>query len=174
MRIAYPAARDIVEHASAQSPREACGLLAGKGTLISLALPVANAAAMPEQAFALVPDGQLRRLKQIDEAGLDWLGVYHSHTDSPPMPSHSDIAGAVDDALLQLIVSLANPKPRLKLWRIDGATALPLELDFADAPSIHNDDGKLTRKQRLGMLAAGLLTVLALLVIAMALLLPPS
>lgn len=173
MRIAYPAARDIVEHASAQSPREACGLLAGKGALISLALPVANAAAVPEQEFALAPDEQLRRLKQIDERGLDWLGVYHSHTGSPPIPSQSDISGAVDNTLLQLIVSLANPKPRLKLWRVDGATALPLELDFADAPSIDHDAGELTRKQRLGMLAAGVLSVLALVVIAMALL-PPA
>ncbi len=173
MRIKYPTARDIVEHASAQSPREACGLLAGKGALISLALPVANAAARPEQAFALAPDEQLRRLKQIDEAGLDWLGVYHSHTGTPPIPSQSDIAGAVDHALLQLIVSLANPKPRLKLWRIDGTTALPLDLDLADSPSFHNDGGELTRKQRLGMLAAGVLSVLALLVIAMALL-PPA
>lgn len=174
MRITYPTAREIVEHASAQSPREACGLLAGKGALISLALPVANAAAVPEQAFELAPDEQLRRLKQIDAAGLDWLGMYHSHPGSPPIPSPSDIAGAVDHALLQLIVSLADPKPRLKLWRIDGAIALPLELDFADAPSSQHDIGELTRKQRLGMLAAGVLSVLALLVIAMALLPPAS
>ncbi|MCY4464310.1 MAG: M67 family metallopeptidase [Chloroflexi bacterium] len=172
MRIAYSAARTIVEHAAARSPREACGLLAGKGALISLALPVANAAAMPEQEFALAPDEQLRGLKEIDERGLDWLGVYHSHPVSPPIPSQSDRSGAVDSALLQLIVSLENPKPRLKLWRIDGATVLPLELDFAGAPST-DDAGELTSNQRLGMLAAGLLSVLALLAMAMALL-PPT
>lgn len=172
MRIAYTAARTIVEHAASSAPREACGLLAGKDGLISLALPVANAAAIPKQAFALAPAEQLRRLKQIDEHGLDWLGVYHSHPVSPPIPSQSDLTGAVDDALLQLIVSLANPKPRLKLWRTAGMTALPLELDFADAPSMDDAD-ELTRRQRLGMLAAGLLSVLALLIIAMALL-PPA
>lgn len=173
MRIAYTAARNIIEHAAAHSPREACGLLAGKGVLISLALPVANAAAKPEQEFALAPDEQLRGLKQIDAHGLDWLGVYHSHPTTPPIPSQSDLSGAVDNALLQLIVSLANPKPRLKLWRVDGAVALPLELDLAGAPTL-DDDGELTRNQRLGMLLAGALSVLALLAIAMALLPPAS
>ncbi len=173
MRIAYTAARNIIEHAAARSPREVCGLLAGKGVLISLALPVANVAAKPEQEFALAPDEQLRGLKQIDAHGLDWLGVYHSHPSTPPIPSRSDIAGATDYTLLQLIVSLANPKPRLKLWRIDGSVALPLELDLADAP-IMDDAGELTRNQRLGMLAAGVLSVLALLLIAMTLLPPPS
>ncbi|MCY4146727.1 MAG: M67 family metallopeptidase [Chloroflexi bacterium] len=171
MRIAYPAARTIVEHAAAQSPCEACGLLAGKGGLISLTLPVANSAAMPEQAFALAPDEHLRRLKQIDERGLDWLGVYHSHPTTPPIPSQADRSGAADSSLLQLIVSLAYPKPRLKLWRVDGLTALPLELDFADAPSIDEAD-ELTRRQQMGMLAAGALSLLALLVIAIGLL-PP-
>lgn len=174
MRIAYAAARNIVEHAAADSPREACGLLAGKGDLISLALPVANAAEQPEQAFALAPDEQLRRLKQIDEHGLDWLGVYHSHPGSPPIPSQSDLSGAADSALLQLIVSLANPQPRLKIWRIDGANALPLELDLAGAPRVDHEPGELTRNQRLGMLAAGLLSVLALLFVAVALLPPAS
>ncbi len=169
MRITYPAARRIVEHAAARSPREACGLLAGKGAIISLALPVANAAAEPERAFVLEPTGQLRRFKQIDELGLDCLGVYHSHPTTPPIPSQADLSGAGDAALLQLIVSLATPQPRLKLWRLDGASALPLELEFAGAPSAE-DAAELTRNQQLFMLAAGALSLLALLGIAMALL----
>ncbi|MYI41542.1 MAG: M67 family metallopeptidase, partial [Chloroflexi bacterium] len=128
MRITYAAARNIAEQAVEQAPREACGLLAGKGGLISLALPVANAAAQPEAAFRLAPTEQLRQLKRIDALGLDCLGAYHSHPKTPPIPSPADLAGAGDTGLLQLIVSLASPKPRLKLWRIDGASALPLEL----------------------------------------------
>ena len=170
MRIAYAAAREIAEDAARRAPEEACGLLAGKGALISLAMPMRNAAANRDAQFALAPDEQLRGLKRIEALGLDWLGVYHSHPGSPPIPSPFDLAGAVDGSLLQLIVSLSQPKPRLKLWRVDGASAVPLELvyqDESDDTDAASDGGQWV------MLAVALLAVLALLAIAIALL-PPA
>ncbi len=171
MRIAYSAAREIAEDAARRAPDEACGLLAGKGALISLALPIPNAAASPEARFALAPDEQLRGLKRIDALGLDWLGVYHSHPGSPPIPSPSDFAGALDEGLLQLIVSLEQPKPRLKLWRIDGASALPLELLYQDEAEDDEDEPG-AREQAL-IIIMSLAALLILLYMALSLL-PPA
>ena len=172
MRITWPVARSIADHALDETPREACGLLAGRGDLISLALPLRNVADSPETDFALDPTEQIRALKRIDASGLDWLGAYHSHPDSAPIPSQSDTAGAVDGRLLQLIVSLESPKPRMKLLRIDGADVFPLELQFADMPLDDNSLSK--RNQRIAMLAAGALSLLALLAVAYALLPSPG
>ena len=171
MRIAYAAARELAADAARRAPDEACGLLAGKGALISLALPIRNAAANRDAQFALAPDEQLRGMKRIDALGLDWLGVYHSHPGSPPIPSLSDLAGAVDGSLLQLIVSLEQPKPRLKLWRVDGASAVPLELVYQDEAADEADDD--SDGGQLVMLAVALLAVLALLALAVSLL-PPA
>ena len=173
MRITWNAARGIGDHALGESPREACGLLAGQGDLVSLALPMRNAASSPETDFALDPKEQIRALKRIDARGLEWLGVYHSHPESAPMPSQSDIAGAVDGALPHLIVSLESPRPRMKLWRIAGAEVTPFELRYADMPT-SDSDSDLTRNQRIAMLAAAALSLLALLAVAYALLPSPG
>jgi len=131
LSINYAVARQIAAQAQAAAPREACGLLAGTGQRISWALPVHTRAAAPQRQFRLDPNEQLQALKKIDAAGLTWLGVYHSHPASPPIPSRADIDAAQAEAsLLHLIVSLERAKPRLKLWRIEGDSVQPLELVF--------------------------------------------
>ena len=56
-RISYAVARQIVDHAVAETPNEACGLLAGSGDTISMALKLPNAAAEPSRHFAFEPRG---------------------------------------------------------------------------------------------------------------------
>ena len=173
MRITWNAARSIGDHALDETPREACGLLAGRGELISLALPMRNAASRPERDYALDPKEQIRALKRIDSRGLEWLGVYHSHPDSAPIPSRSDISAAVDSGLPHLIASLESPSPRMKLWRIDAGDVTPLDLLYADMPT-SDAERPLSRNYQLAMLAAGALSLLALLAVALALLPPTS
>ena len=128
IKIAYAVARQIADHAVSESPNEACGLLAGAVGHISRAIPLKNAAKSPATHFSLAPIEELNALKTIDAARLDWIGVYHSHPRSAPIPSQEDIKAAVDQRLLHLIVSLEGVKPKLKLWRVEGPSVLPLEL----------------------------------------------
>ena len=114
--IPHMVARQIADHAAAQSPAEACGMLAGRGDHIAAAYPLRNAASMPHTRFQADPREQVQALKAIDEARLDWLGVYHSHPRSAPIPSQSDIDECADSGLLQLIVSLERaPKPQAEI-----------------------------------------------------------
>ena len=172
MRIAYQVARQIADHAMADAPKEACGLLAGRGDEITRAYPLANIALAPGQRFRLEPDEELRALKAIDATGLDWIGVYHSHPRSAPIPSPADTAEARDAKLLHLIISLERRQPRLKLWRLDGLSAEPVELAFAGDKQESADD-RLTRRQQIAIVLAGLASLLLLVMISVSLL-PPA
>ncbi len=172
MKIAYSVAREIAECSAKEAPREACGLLAGTETEIKMALPLRNISSSPDQHFQLDPAEQLKALKAIDKANLQWIGVYHSHPISPPIPSETDIRQSVDPALLHLIVSLERGKPQLKLWRIEQLSVSPVELGFDTEPT-RDDDKPLSRRQQIAMLLVGLASLLIMLALSVSLL-PPA
>ncbi len=172
VKIAYPVARQIAAQAAAAAPREACGLLAGQGEHISLALPIRNSASSPMTHFQLAASEQIKALKTIDAAGLTWIGVYHSHPASPPIPSPADIAATKDYRLLHLIVSLERAKPRLKLWRIEGEGVEPLELVF-DTAAVPASDAPLSPGQQATLIVIGIVSLLILLALSVWLL-PPA
>jgi len=172
VKIAYPVARQIADHAADQAPAEACGLLAGANNHIAAAHPLQNIAAAPETRFAADPKAQLRALKAIEASGLDWLGVYHSHPRSAPIPSPEDIQSCADNGLLQLIVSLEGAKPQLKLWRVERSSVEPIDLVY-DTVHDHDSQHGLTKRQRAAVIAAGIAAALVLLFVSISLL-PPA
>lgn len=172
IRIPYSVARQLADHAASQQPNEACGLLAGRDEHILAAYPLKNVAPAPRTHFQIDPREQLQALKAIDEAQLNWIGAYHSHPRSAPIPSQSDIQAWVDGGLLQLIVSLARRKPQLKLWRINADAVIPVDLIYEteDPPA---DEPALSPSQQAVMLIVAIAAVLLLLFISFTLL-PPA
>lgn len=172
MRIPYALARQIADHAQADTPNEACGLLAGDCREIARAIPLSNAASATGDRFRIDPEEQLAALKAIDADGLEWIGAYHSHPRSAPIPSRADIEAAQDAKLLHLIVSLERAKPRLKLWRIDGDSVTPVELVFEGEMGAERGS-PLSLRHRLAILIAGIASLLLLVAISVSLLPPP-
>ena len=170
--IPYPVARQIADHALDESPLEACGLLAGNDEQIAAAFPIRNGAEVAEKRYKLDPDEQLQALKAIDDARLQWIGVYHSHPRSAPIPSSEDVNEWADSGLLQLIVSLQRSKPQLKLWRLGETSACPVELTYETA-KLPEHEPPLTRSQQAALLIVILAAVLILLIISFSLL-PPA
>lgn len=170
--IAHSVARQLVDDAARQAPAEACGLLAGANNHIAAAHPLRNIAAAPATRFRADPEEQLQALKAIDAAGLDWLGVYHSHPASAPIPSPEDVDQCADGGLLQLIVSLNGAKPELKMWRVDQASVAPVDLIY-DTAVDHDSQRRLTKSQQAAVIAAGLVAVLIMLLVSLSLL-PPA
>ncbi|MCY3866574.1 MAG: M67 family metallopeptidase [Chloroflexi bacterium] len=171
-RISYEVARQIADHARSQLPCEACGLLAGTDAQILAAHPMRNMANSPRTQFQLDPREQLQALKAIDQAQLDWIGVYHSHPRSAPIPSQSDMNQCADSGLLQLIVSLERLKPQLKLWRVDRDSAVPIELVYATEKT-PDDEPALSPSQQAAIVIVAVAAVLILLIISFTLL-PPA
>ncbi len=138
----------IVEHARAEAPREACGLIAGHGDRIERVYRVSNRAEEAVEFFAergLIPPGrdyrpdapgtianerffmdpeeQFRALREIESLGLEHLGSYHSHPATEAYPSRTDVEFAqLWPGTVLLICSLANPdQPVLRAFRVIGA-----------------------------------------------------
>ena len=76
----------LVEHAEAELPNEACGLLVLKDGAAERFVPGRNRAASPYR-FELEVDPETWFL---EDEGYE-LAVFHSHPSSPPRPSRTDV-----------------------------------------------------------------------------------
>jgi proteasome lid subunit RPN8/RPN11 len=121
--VVIPAAvRDeIVAHARAGLPNEACGILAGVDDRVERFFP-----AQPDEPspyyYRIESRDQIRIMNEIDAAGLDLLGIYHSHTSSPAYPSRTDAEQAFWPDAVYVIVSLAGADPDVRGYRMHDMT----------------------------------------------------
>ena len=113
---------EAVEHARRDFPNECCGLIAGLpiegGLRAERIYPMENVEHSP-LAYRLDPREQLRVFDEIDEAGLELIAIYHSHTHSPAYPSATDIRLAYYPDSYYVIVSLSDPDaPEMRAFSI--------------------------------------------------------
>jgi len=113
---------EMVAHARACNPHEACGLLvgrfagAGRAEMVRF-VPMTNAAASPV-IYELDPKEHLRVEMAAEDDGLEIIGVMHSHTHSEPYPSVTDVAKAPDPGWHFVIVSLKREGAETRSYRI--------------------------------------------------------
>jgi proteasome lid subunit RPN8/RPN11 len=100
----------LIEHARAELPNEACGLIAGTapadaGGSATRWRPTRNRAASPLR-YEIDPQDVLSAVLDFDGAGEVIWAIVHSHVRSPARPSPTDIARAFYPDALYLVVSL--------------------------------------------------------------------
>jgi proteasome lid subunit RPN8/RPN11 len=78
--------RALEEHAAAESPNEACGLVVLRDGVAERYVPGRNAAASPYRFELDVPP----ETWFLEDDGYE-LAVFHSHLSSPPRPSRTDV-----------------------------------------------------------------------------------
>ena len=126
-----PLWRQMIDQARAESPYEACGLVAGDAAGRALRYhPMRNAAGRLDW-FEPDPMELLRLTMAIEGAAETVWGIYHSHPRSPARPSESDVEAAGYPDSLYLISSLQDgPHPVLRAFRIQEGqvTEVPLRL----------------------------------------------
>jgi len=130
--VVIPAAvRDeMVAHARAGLPNEACGILAGLDGRVERFFPAESDEPSPYY-YRIESRDQIRIMNEIDEAGLDLIGIYHSHTSSPAFPSRTDAEQAFWPDAVYVIVSLANPDADVRGYRIRDMEVTEEELELA-------------------------------------------
>lgn len=123
LRLRHQQWLEMVGHSFDCLPEEACGLLGGRPDgSVERFWPCAN---VDRSARTYALDGReiLRFERTLDDegAGLEILGVMHSHTHTDAYPSPTDVERA---ALLAdwhfLIVSLRHAEPVARSYRIVG------------------------------------------------------
>ena len=112
----------LMEHAQAEQPNEACGLVLLRAGVAERYEPGRNAAASPYR-FELDVDPELWF---AEDDGYE-LAVFHSHLSSPARPSRTDVENiGLWEGKPYLIYSLARDE--LRAWTIAGGQIEPLEL----------------------------------------------
>lgn len=94
LTIVAAAKERVLELAQAAYPEEACGLLLGAAATVQQAWALRNVALDRRQHYAFDPIEYMQAERRADAAGLQVLGVWHSHPDAPPVPSALDRAEA--------------------------------------------------------------------------------
>ena len=114
---------EMVAHAKAEYPNEACGIIAGlSGRAVKL-YRTRNAERSPVR-YVIEPREQLGVMREMEDKGWDLLGIFHSHTHSPAYPSQTDVQLAYYPDALYFIVSLMAADPVVRAFRIlDGKVA---------------------------------------------------
>jgi len=128
----------MLEHARAELPNEACGLLSGDiRTGLAVAFHPARNSERSALRYTVHPDDLLRIILEIEDAGRDLVGIFHSHTRSPAVPSATDLRESMYPEPFYVLASLtdpdAPPERALRAWRIrDGrSTEVPVRIEEA-------------------------------------------
>ena len=112
----------MIVHAREKLPNEACGLIAGReqgdDRRIEKVYYLTNTDASNEH-FSLDPKEQLQAVKDMRANGLQPLGNWHSHPESPSRPSEEDIALAYDSKANYMILSLMADNPVVNVFHIE-------------------------------------------------------
>ena len=128
----------IVDHARAELPNEACGIVVGDRTAAEGGVPLRfeparNKAASPLR-YEIHPDDLLRLTIATDDADQVFWAIVHSHVRSPAYPSPTDLGLAFYPDALYVLVSLAEDQPALGAFRIVDGAIHPVELLVGGPP----------------------------------------
>jgi len=100
IRISKEQLTEIREHGVRDYPYECCGLLLGRyradGKAVSETYPISNAReeSAKRNRFLIEPVELMRGERYAREHDLEVVGFYHSHPDSPAVPSQYDLEHA--------------------------------------------------------------------------------
>ena len=126
---------EMLGHAAGALPNEACGMLAGKGGKVRRVYRLLNSEPSPV-SYAGDPNEQLKAINKIAADGMELIAIYHSHPDSPPVPSITDINRAFFPGTRELnypqaayvIIGLASSRPEVRAYMIEADHVESIEI----------------------------------------------
>jgi|DewCreStandDraft_4_1066084.scaffolds.fasta_scaffold104009_2 proteasome lid subunit RPN8/RPN11 len=147
MRITDAHLKQIYAHAGESYPYECCGFLLGSFTeagLVQQVRPATNQNSERTDRFIISGEEYAQVQFAADEAGLEIIGIYHSHPDWPPIPSQTDMEHAWEE-VYYLITSVHERMPlNTNVWRLAGQGLRRFEwipLEIVDEAALRNDRG---------------------------------
>ncbi len=124
MRLSQAHINTMIQHAQAEAPNEACGVLEGVGDTVAAVHCLENADHSP-YTYELTPAGYLR-LAELDDAER-LLAVFHSHLVTAAYPSPTDRSKAFWPVRYVLVSLQDSVHPSVRIFRISKRD--PLDLD---------------------------------------------
>ena len=117
---------EMIDWLRGAMPNEGCGLLVSERHAEDGGVPTRfvgmRTVARSPYRYLMDSEEQLRVFLELDDADEVIWAIVHSHVDSPPYPSPTDVGLAVDPDALYVLASFASEPPDLRAWTIvDGA-----------------------------------------------------
>jgi len=109
---------DILAHARAEAPKEACGLVAGRNARATRVIRCTNAHPAAVTRYTIDPREQLRAFRDMEGNGEDLVAIYHSHPATQAYPSPTDRAEAHYPKAVYVLVSLRDATPDVRAFQI--------------------------------------------------------
>lgn len=131
IRVKNEVLKQMSDHVLQEPRLECCGLLAGSGRVITRIFPATNEAASATE-YAIAPAELFQSMREIRAAGLEFMGIYHSHPDGDNKPSARDIDQAYYPDVAYFILSprADTPKP-VRAFSIRDGKAAELNVQIA-------------------------------------------
>jgi [CysO sulfur-carrier protein]-S-L-cysteine hydrolase len=116
----------ILEHCDREYPNEACGILGGRAGKVEKVFSMTNKRPSPHY-YEMDTEQQFQVMKNIRLAGLEMVGIYHSHTGGPAYPSSVDVERAYwpgtalpnyPEACYLIVTLLDRKKPAARVFTI--------------------------------------------------------
>ncbi len=127
----------IVYHAVRGRPNEVCGVIGGWEGIAHSVIPIANVAATPRTRYQFDPAQFVTAYHQIERAGGEVIGIYHSHPAGAPIPSVTDIAEATwPDAAYVIVGFPAGDQPQVTAWQLRGGKAESIQFVIVPESSV--------------------------------------
>jgi len=118
LRLPEAMATEMIDHAQAEYPKEACGIVGGDGRARKL-YRLTNVDPDPVMRYGADPKELKRAQDEIYDKDWDIFVIYHSHTHSPAFPSATDVERAFYPEASYVLVSLQDrQRPDLRAFRI--------------------------------------------------------
>jgi proteasome lid subunit RPN8/RPN11 len=133
VRLSTDLVQAIVDHARADYPNEACGVIVGDrepaaGGVALRWVPMRNEYASPLR-YRIHAEDLYPVLVEVDDTDdRSFWAIVHSHVRSAAYPSPTDVAQAVFPDALYILVSLEADDPTLAAYRILDGAIFPVEL----------------------------------------------
>ena len=128
LRFSAEILKAITDQARRDYPEETCGLMIGRlhrdHTHVLRMYPVANTASPDQRHHFYQIEGKdfLAAEQTAREAGLEVVGVFHSHPDQQPVPSKTDRELAWENLSYLIVHVSAGQDMECRSWRLmDGA-----------------------------------------------------
>ena len=136
VRVHQEILKAMLAHARREPEMECCGLLAGRGGVITAIFPATNALASAT-AYEIAPRELFELFRTLRDTGLTHLGQYHSHLSTENFPSPKDIeqAGYPDHAYFIVSLRVGTPKP-VRAFSIRDGSVWELEITVDDGDSL--------------------------------------
>ena len=122
IRIGENQLAQIRDHGVRDYPYECCGLLLGRyyedGKLVSETYPISNAReeSAKRNRFLIEPHELMQGERYARSKDLEVVGFYHSHPDSPAVPSQYDLEHAWPTYSYIIVSTRANEAGDLFSW----------------------------------------------------------